>query len=151
MRTTLKRALVAGAVAVTVAVPIGAFAAVDDANQTSASWSPHGQCDAPENVRAALDSPEITALQDEHRAEVTALREEHRANQDPDSRESFRASMTTLRDEHRTEIIAALESMGESDAAAWLQEHWSTMQGGQGFGQGRGGQGFGGGFRHTSS
>ena len=151
MRTTLKRAFVAGAVAVAIGVPVGAYAVtgpmdVDEPESTeSETWTPPRQqiqdCDAPADVKAILEDAGIKDLEAEHQREMTKLREEWRANPDPDGREAFRAEMTALREQHRERVLAAVAELDE-DAAEWLEQHWAEMTG-PGFGQGGAGQGNG--------
>ena len=149
MRTTLKRAFVAGAVAVAIGVPVGAYAAtgpmdVDEPETTeSETWTPPRQqnqdYDAPPDVKAILEDAGIKDLEAEHQQEMTQRREDWRANPDPDGREEFRADMTALRDEHRAEVIEAVKAI-DDEAADWLADHWAEMTG-PGFGQGGNGQG----------
>lgn len=151
MRTTLKRALVAGAVAVAIGVPVGAYAAtgpmdVDEPETTeSETWTPPRQqnqdCDAPPEVKAILDEAEIKDLEAEHQREMTQFRENWRANPDPDGREAFREKMTALREEHREAVLDAVRAI-DDEAAEWLETHWAEMTG-PGFGQGGNGQGNG--------
>lgn len=151
MRTTLKRAFVAGAVAVSIGVPVGAYAATlptdtDEPETTETeTWTPPRRqaqdCDATPEVKAILERAEIKDLEADHQEEMTRLREELRANPDPDARETFRAEMTALREQHREDVLAAVEAIDE-DAATWLEQHWAEMTG-PGFGQGGNGQGFG--------
>lgn len=77
MRAWTRRGLVAGAVTLAIAVPIGAYAATDDPPVTpsdSNTWTPPRlPGDVPDAVREAFDSAEMQALREEHRADMEAL------------------------------------------------------------------------------
>ncbi|NCD20662.1 MAG: hypothetical protein EOL89_11915 [Actinobacteria bacterium] len=151
MSTTLKRAFLAGAVAVAIGVPVGAYAVTgpmeEDEPETTESetWTPPRQqnqdCDAPDYVKEAIEEAGVDQLEADHKAAMTQLREEWRANPDPDGREAYRAEMTALRAQHRERVLAAVGDVSE-DAAEWLADHWAEMTG-PGFGQGGNGQGNG--------
>jgi len=147
MRRMMKRGLAAGAVALAVGLPVGAWAGtvsaedIPDSSDTQ-TWTPPRlqDCDAPDEIRAILESPEMLEHKAEHQAESAQLREERRSAQDPTTREEYRAAMATVREENRAEVEALLAD--EPEALAWLQEHWAetgTQGGGQRMGAGMGG------------
>lgn len=145
MRRMMKRGLAAGAVALAVGLPMGAWAGtvsaedIPDSSDTQ-TWTPPRlqDCDAPDEIKAILESEEMLKLKAEHQAEAAQLRAERQSAQDPATREEHRAAMATIREENRNEVRTALAD--EKEALAWLEEHWaeSGTQGGQGMGGGRG-------------
>jgi len=127
MRTMMRRGLVAGAVALAISMPAGAFAANgpdDDPSQATRQYG-YGtrECVPPDEVRELLQSQEMVQLREQYRADVAALREQYRAGET--TREDHLAAVEQLRERYREQVT---EMLGDSpEALEWVEEHWGDM------------------------
>lgn len=127
MRTMMRRGLVAGAVALAISMPMGAFAANgpdDDPTQATQQYGRRaGDCTAPEQVREVLQSQEMIALREQFRADVAALREQYRAGET--TYDEHVAAVQQVRERYEAQVR---ELIGDNaEALAWVEDHWGGL------------------------